>query len=137
MCVATYYKRKNKVLHYNNSLAAIAWSFQPVRKSDISRALEHFLVVFITSYSTDLPAQIFENFRSTWKHTGGVWVNPDQIEGKVPEKLVAELLDPKISISDIRANPDNAGILAQVKLISRSKFYKFYRAFIALPETGK
>ena len=135
--VATYYNRRNRINHFNKSLTAIAWSFQRERQSDISKALEHFLIVLITSYSTELPAQLFKIFRSTWQHTGGIWVDPGKIEGKVPEKLVAELLNPKISISDIQANPDNLGVLVPINLIGRSKFYEFYRAFIASPETGK
>ncbi len=135
--VSTFYNRLKKTLEFQNSLPAIAWTFHRNRRSSMGKAQEHFLVTLITSYSTELPATIFIIGNATLERTNGFWIDPDHCEHQVPEKLVAELIDPKMNFDDIRANPDNTGLLAPITPIGRSKFYEFYRAYISQPDIGK
>jgi transposase InsO family protein len=132
---STYYKYRKIYERYRGDRSRIASSLHRLtyHQSRQDPATTHLADVMIARYYARedlrlLPNQIYEKFMvPLLERTQGYWVDPTHCSGDVPQDLVNELLNKKIPIETLLANPEKAAKLTQIQTPSRGWFYAYLR----------
>lgn len=109
----------------------------------LSQAQLHFLDTLILRFYAGTrtvrlnPHKLYELAGSILARTGQWWLDPDQCPGEGVENVIEELLDPRLPMAVILANPEKAGWLTKISLPSQSWFYGYLRWFEAQPDQGQ
>jgi len=141
---ATYYNYRDRYREYTGDQAAIAASFRRPRSlghSRVPEAQQYFVDCAIVKYYARKPAirkvTLYETIQSTYKHTGGQWIDPTKCGGKVPQDLVNELFNDKLPIQAILENPEKARWLVPIEEPKRTWVYERITALEKQPDEGK
>ncbi len=141
--LTTYYKYERLYTLYQGNTARIATSFHrsSFRHPHLSRAQFHFIDTCLLLYYGNtrvtktrvyrLAADILDT------RTQGWWVDPDRCGADIPENLVTELLDLKLPLQAILANPEKTALLTKIEMPSPAWFYGYANYLEASPDQGK
>ncbi len=142
--IGTYYNYRDRYREYNEDQAAIAASFRRPRSFGHSRlpdAQQYFVDCAIVKYYARKPAirkvSLYETIKSTYKHTGGQWIDPTKCGGKVPQDLVNQLFNDKLPFQAILENPEKARWLVPIEEPKRTWVYERITALEKQPDEGK
>jgi hypothetical protein len=143
--LATYYNYRRLYRQHDGQPARIAAAlrrstfnqlrFNPVQVHCVDT---HILRFYARNPSLrPRPLTLYRLLQSTLKRTGQRWLDPARCGAELPQQLIDELLDPKVPMAAVLANPEKAGLLTTIDLPSRSWFYQYLRWFEHQPEQGK
>jgi transposase InsO family protein len=142
--VATYYNYRNRYHEYNGDQAAIAGSFRRPRSYGHSRLADaqlHLVDSAIVKYYMRKPrlrkVTLYEHIKSTHKRTHGLWIDPGQCEGEVPQDLVSQLFDDTLPMQAIVDNPEKKRWLVPIEEPRRTSVYDRINALEQRPDEGK
>ena len=141
--LTTYYKYRKLFLACHGDQAQIAALLRrsTFNQSRMDKVQLHFVDVMVLRYyarkNGPRPATVYNLAQGVLKRTDGRWIDPDQCVGEVPSDLVDELLNLRLPMQAILANPEKADLLKPVGLPSRSWFYGYLRSFEAQPNSGQ
>src|SRR6266702_6900925 len=142
--VATYYNYRDRYREYSGDQAAIAGSFRRPRSFGHSRLADaqlHLVDSAIVKYYMRQPrlrkVSLYEHIKSTYKRTHGLWIDPGQCEGRVPQDLVDQLFDEKLPMQAILDNPEKKRWLVPIKELRRTSVYDRINALEQRPDEGK
>jgi transposase InsO family protein len=141
--VKTFYFRWHKCLtHFWN-----AESMAAANRRSSSNQLRlktpqiHFADSLILEYyQRDPPiekATLWAIMESTYERTKGKWIDPDRCGQQVPQDLVLELFDHKLSMDTIESNPEKKRLLTDIDCPSRAWLYRYVKTWEMQPEKGK
>jgi transposase InsO family protein len=74
---------------------------------------------------------------SDYKRNNGKWIDLTKCGANVPQALILELFDPKLTIDLIEANPENKRILSPLELPCRAWLYGYVNDWERRPDEGK
>jgi hypothetical protein len=139
--LTTLYDYEKKYDEYQGNRERIAGSLRrsTYGKTKLDRATLHFLDTLIPDYCrAELPSTpivVYRIGKSALKlHTDSRWIDPAKCAGQIPENLVKDMklvLDEKLPIQAVLANPDHAKLLTKIRMPSRGYFYDYIRWFEA------
>ena len=142
--VATYYNYRDRYREYSGDQAAIAGSFRRPRSFGHSRLADaqlHLVDSAIVKYYMRQPrlrkVSLYEHIMSTYKRTHGLWIDPGQCEGSVPQDLVNQLFNDKLPMQAILNNPEKKRWLVPIKELRRTWVYDRINALEQRPDEGK
>lgn len=142
--VATYYNYRSRYHEYNGDRAAIAGSFRRPRSyghTHLADAQLHLVDSAIVKYYMRKPrlrkVTLYEHIKSTYKRTHGLWIDPGQCEGEVPQDLVSQLFDDTLPMQAILDNPEKKRWLIPIEEPRRTSVYDRINALEQRPDEGK
>jgi len=142
--LSTLYKYENRINKHHGDRSAIAASFRhsTYRKMKLDKATLHFLDTIIPLYcGRKRPGDIYDLGESALEHrTQGLWLDPEQCEGPIPEDLVSELkqvLDRKLPMQALLEDAKKKDRLTKIKMPARGLFYNYHHWFLAQPDQGR
>lgn len=141
--LTTYYKYVKLYRQHHGNQAQIAASLRRSSYNQLrmSKAQLHFMdTVLEQYYARPNPlskAQVYRQAESLLKRTEGCWLDPDRNPSPVPPTLVADLLNPTVTLTDIHANPDHATWLGKITLPSKRWFYGYIKHFDLQTPSGQ
>ncbi|GIK40481.1 MAG: hypothetical protein BroJett011_43140 [Chloroflexota bacterium] len=143
--LATYYNYRRLYQKWQGDQNQIAAALHrsSFNQTRLSQAQLHFVDSHILRFYArsrpfrPRPLTLYEIMQSTWKRTQGLWPDPKLSGGQVPPELTEALLDPRLPMPAILANPEKAGLLKSLELPSRSWVYQYLRWFEHQPEQGQ
>ncbi len=140
---STYYKYDKLIRMYNGNQDAIAASLLHSNR-DHTRFTDsqiHFVDSAILHYYKRTPAitkeSLYEFMESDHTRNKGKWIDLSKCGVNVPQDLILELFDPKLSIDIIEANPEKKRLLSPVELPSRAWLYRYVNNWERRPDEGK
>lgn len=142
--LSTLYKYQHRINKHHSDRSAIAASFRhsTYHKIKLSKATLHFLDTIIPLYcGRKRPGDIYNLGESALEHrTQGLWLDPQQCEGPIPEDLVSELklvLDRKLPMQALLENAKKKALLTEIEMPARGLFYNYHHWFLAQPDQGR
>lgn len=100
-------------------------------KSRIHPQARHFVDVIIQRFFKSNPplrtGTVYAIAEQLWLANRRWWVGADITQGALADTLIERLLDPRVSIDDLLADPQCKPALAQIPLPSRAWFYEYTR----------
>lgn len=140
---STYYKYDKLIRRYNGNQDAIAASLLHSNRNHtrLTDAQLHFVDSAILHYFKRTPAitkqSLYWFLESDHTRNKGQWIDPSRCGANIPQDLILELFDPKVSIEAIEANPEKKRLLSPVKLPSRAWLYRYVNNWERQPDQGK
>jgi len=140
---AAYYKYSSLYDAYHGDESAIATSFRRAtfRLSQMSQAQFHFIDTCLLLYYGKTRVTKTRVYRLAQdileKRTQGYWIHPEYCGSAVPENVVTELLDLKIPMQAILANPEKAALLTKIEMPSTGWFYGYAKYIEAQSDQGE
>ncbi len=140
---STHYKYAGLVTRYNENQDAIAASFLRADRNHtrFSDSQIHFADSAIVHYYKRTPAitkeSLYEFMESDHKRNKGQWIDLAKCGANVPQDLILELFNPKLTIELIEANPEKKRLLAPIALPSRAWLYRYVNNWERRPDEGK
>lgn len=141
--LTTYYKYLKVYRQYHGNRAQIAASLRRSSYNQLrmSKAQLHFIDTILQQYYVRpnplSKAQVYRQAESLWKRTERHWLDPDYNQAPLPQALVADLLNPALTITDIQSNPDHAAWLVKIALPSKRWFYGYIKHFDIQTPSGQ
>lgn len=143
-CLATYYnyRRACRKGGWVRERIAAAMRRSTYHQSRMSAAQLHCVDTCILHFWGRRPgitaSYVHAAIGETLERTGGLWVDPDRCgERGAPADLVANLLDPRIPIAAILANPDHKPLLVRAECPSWGWFTGYLRWYLHQPGDGE
>ncbi len=140
---STYYKYDDLIRRYYGKRDAIASSFLRANR-DHTRFTDsqiHFVDSAIVHYYKRTPAitkgSLYNFIESDHTRNNGKWIDLSKCGANIPQDLILELFDPKLSIGAIEANPEKKRLLSLVELPSRAWLYRYVNNWEKRPDEGK
>jgi transposase InsO family protein len=140
---STYYKYVDLILRYNGNQDAIAASLLHANR-DHTRFTDsqvHFVDSAILHYFKRTPPitkqSLYEFIKSDHERNNGQWIDLAKCGANVPQDLILELFDPKLTIDLIEANPEKKRLLSPLELPSRAWLYRYVNEWERRPDEGK
>jgi len=140
---STYYKYDDLIRRYYGKRDAIASSFLRANR-DHTRFTDsqiHFVGSAIVHYYKRTPAitkgSLYNFIESDHTRNNGKWIDLSKCGANIPQDLILELFDPKLSIGAIEANPEKKRLLSLVELPSRAWLYRYVNNWEKRPDEGK
>jgi len=160
-----YLKRYNK--HQGDlARIAASFRRSTLNQTGVPKAVLHFVDTIILRYGTRAkgqgprlrPKSLYRMAEQKLKRTGrslggqapakgyngqatsvvqGYWIDPEKCKGDIPENVKNELLDPKIPVDSILANPEKMCLLTPITLPKKTWFYAYLSWFRSQPGMGK
>ena len=140
---STYYKYVDLIHRYNENQDAIAASFLHANRNHTRFADSqiHFVDSAILHYYNRTPPitkqSLYEFIKSDHERNNGQWIDLAKCGAIVPQDLILELFDPKLTIDLIEANPENKRLLSPLELPSRAWLYRYVNDWERRPDEGK
>ena len=140
---STYYKYDDLIRKYYGKRDAIAASLLHANRNHtrLTDSQIHFADSAILHYFNRTPAitkqSLYEFMNSDYKRNNGQWIDLAKCGANVPQDLILELFDPKLTIDLIEANPVKKRILSPLELPSRAWLYRYVNEWIQRPDEGK
>ncbi len=141
--LSTYYKYERLYRTYAGDATRIAASFRRAtfRQTLMSQAQLHFTDLCLLLYygnTRSTKQRVYQLAQEILDHrTQGYWIDPERCGKAVPEKIVTELLDPKIPMKALLANPETKALLTQIDMPSRAWFYGYARYIESTADAGQ
>lgn len=140
---STYYKYDYLISRYSGNRDAIAASLLHSNR-DHTRFTDsqiHFVDSAIINYYKRTPAitkeSLYGFMESDHTRNKGQWIDLSKCGANVPQDLIKELFDPKLTIELIEANPQKKRLLSPVELPSRAWLYRYVNNWERRPDDGK
>ena len=140
---STYYKYDYLISRYSGNRDAIAASLLHSNR-DHTRFTDsqiHFVDSAIINYYKRTPAitkeSLYGFMESDHTRNKGQWIDLSKCGANVPQDLIKELFDPKLTIELIEANPQKKRLLSPVELPSRAWLYRYVNNWERRPDEGK
>jgi transposase InsO family protein len=140
---STYYKYVDLIRKYNGSQDAIAASLLHSNR-DHTRFTDsqiHFIDSAIIHYYKRKPAitkqSLYSFIESDHKRNKGKWIDLSKCGANIPQSLILELFDPKLTIDLIEANSEKERLLSAVELPCRAWLYRYVNNWERRPDEGK
>jgi hypothetical protein len=145
LCVATYYsyRRKYKDCHGDRMMLAKAEQRNTRNRSKLSKAQLHFIDKMILRYTgakrhnPPRPQTLYRLASSILARIGGWWIDPDRCGGTIPGDIIEELLDRRVAVEALLANPEKRRLLTAIKMPSRGWFYEYLKSFVNQLDGGE
>lgn len=140
---STYYKYEDLIRRYNGNQAAIAESLLHSNRNHtrLTDNQLHFVDSAILNYYKRTPAitkqSLYEFIKSDYERNNGQWIDLSKCGANIPQNLISELFDQKLSIEAIEANPEKKRLLSHLKLPSRAWLYRYVNNWERRPDEGK
>ena len=143
--LSTYYDYRRLYRQHQGDRVSIAAALRrrTFNRTKLSRAQLHFIDTLLLRYYAGKrtlrlrPYALHQLAGSILKRTGNLWLEPDRCPGHGVENVVEELLDHRLPMPAILADPEKAGWLTPITLPSQSWFYGYLRWFEAQPDQGR
>ncbi len=138
-----YYKYDTLIYRYNGNQDAIAASLLRSDRNHtrLTDAQLHFVDSAILHYYKRTPAitkqLLYWFLESDHTRNKGKWIDLSKCGANIPQDLISELFDPKLSIEAIEANPEKKRLLSSVKLPSQAWLYQYVNNWEQQPDEGK
>jgi transposase InsO family protein len=140
---STYYKYDDLMRRYYGKRDAIAASFLHANR-DHTRFTDsqiHFVDSAIVHYYKRTPAitkgSLYNFMESDHTRNNEKWIDLSKCGANIPQDLILELFDSKLSIEAIEANPEKRRLLAPIELPSRAWLYTYVNNWERRPDEGK
>ncbi len=140
---STYYKYDDLIRRYNGNRDAIAASLLHANRNHtrFTDSQLHFVDSAIIHYYKRKPAitkqSLYAFMESDHTRNKGKWLDLSKCEANVPQDLILELFNPKLSIDAIEANLEKKRFLSPVELPSRAWLYRYVNNWERRPDEGK
>ena len=140
---STYYKYIDLIRTYNGNQDAIAASFLHANRNHtrFTDSQIHFVDSAILHYFKRTPPittqSLYEFMKSDHERNKGKWIDLAKCGANVPQDLILELFDPKLTIDLIEANPEKKRLLSPIELPSRAWVYGYVDDWERRPDEGK
>lgn len=140
--LSTYYEYLRKYKRFSDrSALAASLRRSSYNQTKWSAAVLHFVdTIIMRFYAREggLPqARIYDIAKAAHTRTGSRWIDPARCEKDVPENVITELLNTKVEIRDIIANPEKAKLLTVIDMPGKTWFMQYIKWFESQPEQGK
>jgi hypothetical protein len=140
--LTTYYKYERLYATFHGDEAQIAASFRRAtfRLPRMGPAQFHFVDLCLLLYygnTRSTKQRVYTLAEDILKRTKGYWVDPERCGASIPENLVTELLDLKISMQVILDNQEKMALLTEIEIPSRAWFYAYAKYVEAQPDQGE
>ncbi|MGZ6321302.1 MAG: hypothetical protein ACXWQR_18625, partial [Ktedonobacterales bacterium] len=143
MKLTEYYKRRKLCQRYTYNVSSIAAAmhrstFRQTRFADAVYAFtDAHLLRFYARKDAISQGTLYKIMEETHARTGRTWIDPKRCPDGVPADLMNELLDPRIPMEAIRANPEKRELLVPVPLPSWGWCNQYIRWFLKQPGDGR
>src|SRR5260370_14738269 len=140
---STYYKYDTLICSHNGNQDAIAASLLRSDRNHtrLTDAQLHFVDSAILHYYKRTPPitkqSLYWFIESDHTRNKGQWIDLSRCGANIPQDLISELFDPKLSIEAIEANPEKKRLLSSVKLPSKAWLYQYVNNWEQQPDEGK
>ncbi len=140
---STYYKYDGLIRRYNGNQDAIAASLLHSNRNQtrFTASEIHFVDSAIIHYYKRSPAitkeSLYGFMESDHTRNKGQWIDLSKCGANLPQNLILELFNPKLSLDIIEANPEKKRLLSPVELPSRAWLYKYVNNWERRPDEGK
>ena len=140
---STYYKYDDLIRVYNGNEDAIAASLLHANRNHtrFTDSQIHFADSAILHYFKRTPPittqSLYEFMKSDHERNNGQWIDLAKCGANVPQDLILELFDPKLTIDLIEANPEKQRLLSPLELPSRAWLYRYVNDWERRPDEGR
>ena len=143
--LSTYYDYRRVYRQHQGDRVRMAAALRrkTFNQTKLSQSQLHFIDTLILRYYAGKstlrlrPYALYQLAGSILKRTGNLWLDPDRCPGHGVENVVEELLDHRLPMLAILADPEKASWLSPIRLPSQSWFYGYLRWFKAQPDQGQ
>ncbi len=140
--ISSYYRYRElyEAHHGDRALLAAALHRDTFGKTRLNASAQHFINTIIRRFYRSNPPlraeTVYGIAQQLWEHNRHWWLNPEQTRAAGSAELVERLLAGRQAIDDLLADPQQAPLLTQIQLPSRTWFYGYVSWFSAQPGEG-